>query len=85
MTNFHLADVFVCIKVAYKARMSFVKVNKSKLTIKFLYLLYKMGVIKSFHILLKENLIIIYLKYKKNGQPLINSIDLVSKPSKRVY
>lgn len=85
MTNFQLADLLVCIKVAYKARMSYVKVNKSKLIIKFIYLLYKIGIIKSFHILLKQNLIIVYLKYKKNGQPLINSIDLVSKPSKRVY
>jgi ribosomal protein S8 len=85
MTNFQLADLFVCIKVAYKARMSYVTVNKSKLIIKFLYLLYKIGIIKSFHILLKDNLILVYLKYKKNGLPLINSIDLVSKPSKRVY
>lgn len=85
MTNFHLADLLVCFNVAYKARMSYVKVNKTKLTIKFLYLLYKIGIIKSFHILLKENKIIVFLKYRKNGQPLIHSIDLVSKPSKRIY
>lgn len=65
--------------------MSYVKVKKNKLIIKVLYLLYKIGIIKSFNILLKDNLIIIYLKYKKNGQPLIHSMDLVSKPSKRVY
>lgn len=85
MTNFHLADLFVRIKVAYKARMSYVKVIKTKLIIKFLYLLYKIGLIKSFFIKFNENHIIIYLKYKKNGLPLIYSMDLVSKPSKRVY
>ena len=85
MTNFHLADLLARIKVAYKARMSYVKVIKNKLIVKFLYLLYKLGLIKSFFIMLKENNIMIFLKYKKNGQPLILSIDLVSKPSKRVY
>ena len=85
MTNFHLADLFVRIKVAYKARMSFVKVIKNKLIVKFLFLFYKIGLIKSFHILSKENNILIYLKYKKNNQPLILDIGLVSKPSKRVY
>jgi ribosomal protein S8 len=85
MTNFHLADLFVRIKVAYKARMSFVKVLKNKLIVKFLFLLYKIGLIKSYHILLKENSIMVYLKYKKNNQPLIFDISLVSKPSKRVY
>jgi len=84
MTNFHLADLIVRFTVAYKARMSFVKILKNKLSIKFLYLLYKIGLIKSFNIL-NDNIILVYLKYKKNGTPLIHSIDLISKPSKRVY
>ena len=85
MSNFYLADLFVCIKVAYKARMSYVKVPRSKFIVKFLYLLYKIGVIKSFFLSLKNNTIIVYLKYKKNGQPLIHSINLISKPSKKIY
>jgi len=85
MSNYYLADLFVCIKVAYKARMSYTKVPKSKLIVKFLHLLYKIGIIKTFFISLKNNFIIVYLKYKKNGQPLIYSIDLISKPSKRIY
>jgi ribosomal protein S8 len=28
---------------------------------------------------------LIFLKYKKDGQPLIHSLDLISKPSNRVY
>src|SRR5947199_288555 len=82
ITNFHLADLIVRFTVAYKARMSFVKILKNKLSIKFLYLLYKIGLIKSFNIL-NDNIILVYLKYKKNGTPLIHSIDLISKPSKR--
>jgi ribosomal protein S8 len=85
MTNYNIADLLVRIKVAYKARLVSVKVLKTKLTINFLYLLYKIGLIKSFHILLNDLNILVYLKYKKNGSPLIYSIDLVSKPGKRVY
>lgn len=85
MTNYIFADLLVRIKVAYKARLVSVKVLKTKLTIQFLYLLYKIGLIKSFHILMNDLNILVYLKYKKNGLPLINSMDLVSKPGKRVY
>jgi len=85
MTNFNLADLLVRIKVAYRSHLLSIKVLKNKLTINFLFLLYKIGLLRSFHILSKENLILVYLKYKKNGKPLIYSIDLVSKPSKRVY
>lgn len=85
MTNYIFADLLVRIKVAYKARLVSVKVLKTKLTIQFLYLLYKIGLIKSFHILTNDLNILVYLKYKKNGLPLIHSMDLVSKPGKRVY
>jgi ribosomal protein S8 len=85
MTNYHFADLLVRIKVAYRAHALFTKVVKTKLTIKFLYLLYKIGLIKSFHILLDGLSILVYLKYRRDGQPLIHSLDLISKPSKRVY
>lgn len=85
MTNFNLADLLVRINTAYRAHLVSIKVIKTKFIINFLYLLYKMGLIKSFHILNKEKLILVYLKYKQDGKPLIHSIDLISKPSKRVY
>ena len=85
MTNYIFADLLVRIKVAYKARLVSVKVLKTNLTIKFLYLLYKIGLIKSFHILPNDLNILVYLKYKKNGLPLIYSMNLISKPGKRVY
>ena len=84
MVNFILADFIVKLKVALKARLLSIKVLKNKLTINLLYLLYKIGIIRSFHIIKNERNILVYLKYK-NSKPLIHSIDLVSKPSKRVY
>lgn len=84
MTNYHFADLLVRIKVAYKAHLISVKVIKTKLTVQFLYLLYKIGLIKSFY-MISDSTILINLKYKKNGLPLIHSLDLISKPGKRVY
>ena len=77
MTNFHFADLLVRIKVAYRAHLISVKVFKTKLTVKFLYLLYKIGLIKSFY-MMSDSTILVYLKYKKNGLPLIHSLDLIS-------
>lgn len=85
MTNYNFADLLVRIKVAYKAKLTSVQVLKTKLTLNFLYLLYKIGLIKSFYVLSNNLNILVYLKYKKNGSPLIHSIDLISKPGKRVY
>lgn len=85
MTNFHFADLLVRIKVAYRSHHVSVKVVKTKLILNFLFLLYKMGLIKSFYVLPDNRNILVYLKYKKNGTPLIHSLDLISKPSKRVY
>lgn len=84
MTNYHFADLLVRIKVAYRAHLISVKVIKTKLTVQFLYLLYKIGLIKSFY-MISDSTILINLKYKKNGLPLIHSLDLISKPGKRVY
>ena len=85
MTNYNLADLLVRIKVAYKAKLVSVKVLKNKLIFRFLYLLYKIGLIKAFHVAPNGLNILVYLKYKKDGTPLIHSMDLISKPGKRVY
>ena len=85
MNTYNLADLLVRIKVAYNSHLISIKVIKCNLNIRFLFLLYKIGILRSFHILNKENLILVYLKYKKNGKPLIYDIKLISKPSRRVY
>jgi ribosomal protein S8 len=84
MNNFIFADLITRIKVGYKARLLCVKVLKNKLTINFLVLLYKIGLIRSFYMLSNEGKILVNLKYK-NNKPVIGSIDLISKPSRRVY
>src|SRR3954468_3152249 len=84
MNYYNLADLISRIKVAYKCNLISVKVLKNKMSINFLYLIYKIGLIRGFYILENENNILVYLKYK-NKRPAIFNIDLVSKPSKRVY
>jgi len=84
MNYYNLSDLICKIKVAYKLHLLSIKVLKNKLSIKFLYLIYKVGLIRGFFILENENNIIVYLKYK-NNKPSIYDISIVSKPSKRVY
>jgi ribosomal protein S8 len=84
MNNFLFADLISRIRVGYKSRFLSIKVLKNKLAINFLFLLYKIGLIRSFHILNNESKILVYLKYK-NNKSVIYSIDLISKPSRRVY
>jgi ribosomal protein S8 len=84
MIFYNLADLISKLKVAYKAHLFSIKVLKNKLSINFLFLLYKIGLIHSFYILENENNILVYLKYK-NKRPLIFDINIISKPSKRVY
>lgn len=57
---------------------------KNKFSVKFLFLLQKVGLIRGFFFLQDENNILVYLKYI-NGKACIYDIDLISKPSKRVY
>jgi len=84
MNNHLLSDSISRINVAYRSRLLSVKVLKSKLIINFLYLLYKIGLIRSFFILSNEKSILVYLKYK-NNKPIIYSMSIVSKPSRRIY
>ena len=84
MSNYILSDSISRINVAYRSRLLSVKVLKSKLVINFLYLLYKIGLIRSFFILNNEKSILVYLKYK-NNKPIIYSMNIISKPSRRVY
>jgi len=84
MNYYHLSDLICRIKVAYKNYFVSIKVLKNKLSINFLYLLHKIGVIRGFFILEKEDNILVLLKYKFK-KPSIYDIKIISKPSKRVY
>jgi len=83
--NYHnFSDLISRLKVAYKTHLFSIKVLKNNLTINFLYLLYKLGLIRSFFILQNQSEVLVYLKYI-NKRPLIFDIKVISKPSKRVY
>jgi ribosomal protein S8 len=70
--------------LAYKNHYTSVKVKKNKFTVNFLYLLQKIGLIRGFFFILNENYILVYLKYI-NSRACFMDINLISKPSKRVY
>jgi ribosomal protein S8 len=84
MHYYCFSDLIIRLKWAYKRRYVSVKVRKNKFTIKFLYLLQKIGLIRGFSFILSEDFILIYLKYIK-GKASIYNMNLISKPSKRVY
>jgi len=84
MHYYIFSDLIIRLKLAYKSHYVSIKVLKNKFTIKFLYLLQKIGLIRGFFFLQNEDLILVYLKYI-NGKALINNIDIISKPSRRIY
>jgi ribosomal protein S8 len=79
-----LSDLIIRIKNAQKLHLISIKVIKTGLALNFLFLLYKMGLIRSFFVLRNQREILVYLKYR-NKKPLIFDITVVSKPSKRIY
>lgn len=84
MNYYILSDLIIRLKLAYKCHLISIKVLKNKFSIKFLNILYKIGVIRGFYILENEKNILVYLKYK-NKRATIYDIKVISKPSKRVY
>lgn len=84
MNYYLLSDLIIRLKLAYKCHLISIKILKNKFSIKFLNILYKIGVIRGFYILENENNILVYLKYK-NKKATIYDIKVISKPSKRVY
>jgi ribosomal protein S8 len=82
--NHNLSDLITRLKIAYNLHLVSIKVLKNNLTLQFLFLLYKIGLIRSFFILKNQKEILVYLKYK-NKKPVIFDIWVMSKPSKRVY
>jgi ribosomal protein S8 len=82
--NHNISNLIMVIKTGYGLHLTSVKVQKTKLSVKILFLFYKIGLIRSFFILKNQREILIYLKYI-NKKPLILDIKAISKPSKRVY
>lgn len=84
MNYYNFSDLVSRIRVGYNGHHNSVKVLKNKFALQFLSLLQKIGLIRGFHILKNEDLILIYLKYT-NSRPSFHSIELISKPTKRIF
>lgn len=66
-------------------KRSFIYQTRKKICESFLKVLWQEGFILGYRIDLKNpNQLKIFLKYK-NGQPAINSLKVISKPSRRMY
>jgi small subunit ribosomal protein S8 len=77
--------MFANIKNGQASRRNFVLQDRKKICENFLNILWREGFILSYDINQNNpNKIKIYLKYH-NGQPVINSIKLISRPGRKVY
>jgi small subunit ribosomal protein S8 len=84
MNYYNFSDLVLRLLGGYKYHYTSIKILKNKLSVQFLYLLQKIGLIRGFFFLDYKDEILVYLKYI-NGKPCIYDIKLISKPSKRVY
>lgn len=80
-----LWNISTNLKSSQIAKRNFIFQPKTKLIISFLNILWDEGFISGYKICNSDlNLLKIFLKYK-NGNPVINSLKIVSKPSRQVY
>ena len=78
-------NMFSNIKNGQLAKKAFIYQKKKKICEKFLKILWDEGLIIGYDIDKKDpNQLRIFLKYK-NEEPVISSIKLITKPSKRIY
>lgn len=79
----YLWNMFANIKNGQLNKRSFIYQPRKKICESYLKILWREGFILGYRINAK-NQIKIFLKYK-NNQPVINSLNLISKPSRRIY
>ena len=82
-----IADMLTRIRNGIRIEKSEVRIKASKVCEGVADVLKKEGYIKDFDRIDdgKQGLIRVFLKYSKEGQPIINQIQRVSKPGRRVY
>jgi len=82
-----LADAFVKIKNAYRARKEVVNLKGSKLLLAIIDILKREGYIKDYRFIEdnKQGIIRVYLKYLNKNSPALIDIKRISKPGRRVY
>ncbi|PIE01541.1 MAG: 30S ribosomal protein S8 [Acidobacteria bacterium] len=83
-----IADLLTRIRNGHMAKHEKVDLPFSKLKYKIVRILKEEGYIKNFKEIDVKGafpIIRVYLKYQPNGKPLINGLQRVSKPGRRVY
>nr|QYB23132.1 ribosomal protein S8 [Nitzschia traheaformis] len=79
-------NMFISIKNSQKSKKSSVNVYRKNLCEAFLKLLWNEGFIAGYKTVSSDNKKLeVFLKYSDTGNPIINSIKFVSKPSRRIY
>jgi small subunit ribosomal protein S8 len=77
--------MFASIQNGHLAKQNFIYQKKKKICENFLKILWNEGFILGYKLDSKnKNMLKIFLKYK-NGKPTINSIKILSKPSRKIY
>lgn len=82
-----IADYLTRIRNAYAAHQRWVDIPASNLKKKISLILKSENFIKDFIIIKdnKQNILRLYLKYTKNGEPLIEGLKRISRPGRRIY
>jgi small subunit ribosomal protein S8 len=82
----YLWNMFTNIKNGQMAKKSVIIGPKKNICESFLKILWDEGFISGYKISTQEiNKLEIFLKYTKNGKPVINSLKFLSKPGQRIY
>jgi small subunit ribosomal protein S8 len=82
----YLWNMFTNIKNGQMAKKSVIIGPRKNICESFLKILWNEGFISGYKISSQNNKTLeIFLKYTKNGKPVINSLKFLSKPSQRVY
>lgn len=78
--------MFANIQNGQLAKKSIIIQKRKNICESFLKILWDEGFISGYQVSdINQNQLEIFLKYKTNGEPVINSLKTISKPGKRVY
>lgn len=81
----YLWNMLTSIKNGQISKKSIILQKKKNICENMLKVLWNEGFISGYKVLLNTNYIQIFLKYNNAGEPAINSLQFLSKPSKRFY
>lgn len=82
----YLWNMFANIQNGQLAKKSIIIQKRKNICESFLKILWDEGFISGYQVSdINQNQLEIFLKYKTNGEPVINSLKTISKPGKRVY